>query len=237
MCSISLLLTATVSPIEGVISSRPDPLVRERDYATALRFWIRSGLRNIVFCENSGWPLDQIRRIGHADGVRVEALGFVDAGATGSLGKGYGEMGIIEYAIGQSKSLAASAYILKVTGRYMVLNIAQMLSDHRLRRHPTVVADMNRHRRYADSRVFLATPAFMTKYLLVRRNQVNDQAGFYFEHALASAINASENDGHKWLLPNVLPEIRGISGSIPGEHRVTLRKRLGFAVKKIYFAR
>ncbi|MGA2443292.1 MAG: hypothetical protein ABSH08_20260 [Tepidisphaeraceae bacterium] len=131
-----ILLTATVTPPPGVpYLHRTDPSARLADYENAFRFYL--GLPNklvdrIVFMENSGHPLDSIRKLAaEAEGKSVEFINFAGLDHPPEYGRGYGEFKMIDHAINTSKLLGAMEpgdRWWKITGRLRVLNLGRMVA-------------------------------------------------------------------------------------------------------------
>src|SRR3954447_26876827 len=99
---VTLLLTATVHPKGMPDSTAPDPRQRECDYINCLRYYLAAHprFRRVVFAENSGWPLERIRReaVSAATGQRLEFLSLEGNDFPRHLGKSYGEMVLLERA-------------------------------------------------------------------------------------------------------------------------------------------
>lgn len=134
-----LLLTATVQPPADARSlARSDPRVRLADYLDAFDFYLdalRHGAADaVVLCENSGYDLgvfaDRARRQGLEQ--RVECISFRGLDHPGRYGRGYGEFKLVDHAMGHSTLIAAAgpdAVVWKLTGRYRVRNIAQLVAS------------------------------------------------------------------------------------------------------------
>ena len=131
-----LLLTATIKPPTGVPElQRTDPTERMNDYIRALRFYCNireSIIPRIVFIENSGSDLSPLSDVvSRADAThRVEFLSFNGLNHPPGYGRGYGEFKLLDYAMENSSTLAATnaaTMLWKVTGRYRVLNIGRII--------------------------------------------------------------------------------------------------------------
>jgi hypothetical protein len=131
-----LLLTATITPLAGINNlSYTDPAKRLQDYMTALEFYLAMLRPNerIVFCENSGSDLSALKalaqRMNAAD--RVEFLGFYGNDFPPNYGRGYGEFKLVDHAMSHSEMIRSapqeSVIIWKVTGRYIVHNLRQII--------------------------------------------------------------------------------------------------------------
>lgn len=133
-----LLLSATITPPSQVPNLvRTDPEMRLRDYERALTFYltlIGQGVDYIVLAENSGADVSTLQALVDRSQVsqRVEIVSFYGLDYPPAYGKGYGEFKLIDYAMCHSQILQsekAAAAIWKVTGRYLVKNLAQVIEQ------------------------------------------------------------------------------------------------------------
>ncbi len=132
-----LLMTATITPPPGVPALvRTDPQVRLQDYEKALRFYmslLNRGIDSIVFAENSNTDISILQDIVEQVGVteKVEFIVFEGLDYPPSYGRAYGEFKLIEYVMNHSsllKNQDKKILVWKVTGRYIVKNIAQIIA-------------------------------------------------------------------------------------------------------------
>ena len=131
-----LLLSATVTPPSQVPNLvLTDPQIRLFDYERALAFYqslIGKGVDYIVLAENSNADISRLRELVNRSGLsnRVELISFYGLDYPSSYGKGYGEFKLVDYAMSNSRILNAAkpeVVIWKVTGRYVVKNLAQII--------------------------------------------------------------------------------------------------------------
>jgi hypothetical protein len=131
-----LLLTATISPPPGVPRlQKTNPIQRLQDYISALSYYapfIPSTLDSIVFVENSNSDLESLKSIVAQKKIaeRVEFIGFDGLDYPPSFGRGYGEFKLIDFAMKHSTIIQLATShdrIWKVTGRYVVVNFAEIL--------------------------------------------------------------------------------------------------------------
>ncbi len=128
-----VLMTATLSPgsyANAVCLSEIQ--VRTDDYITALRFWLQHRdprISGIVFCENSGSCCKAVaEQVADVTSIRpVELLGFFGNEQQSGVHYGYSELGIIDYALENSRILRLSEYFVKVTGRLTFPCISRLL--------------------------------------------------------------------------------------------------------------
>jgi hypothetical protein len=204
-----------------------DPDTRRRDYEGALRFYARSlpGVK-LVFCENSGADLASLEHAYYAEhsggAPQTEFLTFTGAGTDPSRGKGVGEAQILDYAFSSSQLLRPEDFVLKVTGRYAVSNIARLVSDFAGQDAPKIWCNLHGNLSWADSRVFGAPGKFFTQYLIPACQDIHDLHGRFFEHCLAGAALRAIADGYSWALPKYYVDVIGVSGTDGKQHRKSL---------------
>lgn len=181
-----ILLTSTVYPaIEGYIVNPED---RKKEYTTAINYYLAKTSYNIVVVDNSDYNFAN-----DIDNIRLESLFYKADGEDAVYGKGYGEAKILDYAIRHSKFLQNVGQIIKITGRHIIVNIESLLSD--CKNSLDVYVDVDLKYRYAQSYFFVCNAIFLTKYLLPRRDEMNDSQGAHFEHSLAKALKHWKSDG------------------------------------------
>ena len=208
-----ILLTACIDPGKILFTKRNDPLTRLEDYKKALEQWLSKSIAtSIVFCENSGYDLSCLRKV-PSHNKKVEFLSFDGQGFSSHLGKGYGEMRIVSYALSNSELIASNNRIIKVTGRYYIRNINRIIKGITQRKHVDIFCDLRQNLRSADSRVFGATKSFMEKYLIILQDEINDSQGMHFEIVLSKATLRAIADGLTWELLPYAHMMRGIAGT------------------------
>jgi hypothetical protein len=211
---IVLLLTATIDPGGTPLVARRDPQTRFRDYEQALSFWLRVGaVDKIVFCENSGYGLGALEALaGSSRDCRVEFISFNGNDGGASRGKGFAELVGMEYAVANSELIRDCKWFLKCTGRLTVSNARALVSRIRVMEFD-VMCDLRSNLVYSDTRIFAATPEFLTRYLVPQRSMIDDVNGVFLEHALACAAARARADGKIWRPMPVYPHLRGVSGT------------------------
>jgi hypothetical protein len=145
--------------------------------------------------------------------VAFEYLSFRDPAGDPVRGKGFGELGIIAHALERSLLLRDAGVVIKATGRYQVLDDGGLLALAARDEAPDVACDLRNHLGVADTRIFLARPDFLRRYLLPLRHLADDRAGVFLEHVLARAVHAALADGGTWTMPARPPRLRGVGGS------------------------
>lgn len=128
------MLTACIDPSgTGWQGVRNDPLVRLADYAEALRFWLSlpdPRLRWFIFLENSGYPLDVLRKIAADEnplGKEVEFVPVSNIPCPAGVSYGFREFAAIDEGLEKSELARRCEYWIKVTGRLTFPTISRLL--------------------------------------------------------------------------------------------------------------
>jgi hypothetical protein len=214
-----VLLTATVDPRNVAKVARRDPRQRLEDYKTALRAcWLsEQRIANLIFCENSNHDLKDIHQLCYqqsGSGRRTELISFEGQQFPPYLGKGYGEIGIISYALRHSNILQdGNPLIIKATGRLMVANIGTLIKRTLENQDFDIACDFRGNLQWVDSRIFIARKHFLQNYLVPMQDLADESCGMTFEHILGRATHKAIGDGLRWLPMSCTPEIQGIAGT------------------------
>lgn len=212
MKHIVLLLTACINPVGMMFTVLQDKQQRKMQYLNAVKYYLERTSFNIVLCENSGEAFNELKEI--SDNSRLEFFSFHGNDYDKSLGKGYGEYGIIQYALKHSRFIRFATVIVKITGRLIVDNIGEIIQlQNRLFLYPKyyIFVSVNGHDAL-DSRCFVANKEFFLRYFLAPTNPINDFMGYYFEHYLFDSVKKLP---YRYIVSDfALPlGIEGVSGT------------------------
>jgi hypothetical protein len=178
----TILLTATVRPAAFDVGThvRRDVATRIADYIAGLRFWDcidDNRVQAIVFCDNSGEDLTPLREVARDLRRPTEILTFKDAPAPPKMHYGYGELGIIDYALRHSRRLASGDFFLKSTGRLTFPQISSLLDA--LPDNISGAVDHRRSYRHeggprtrARTQLMVFSPALYAETLFERRDEM-----------------------------------------------------------------
>lgn len=121
--------------------------------------------------------------LNHQEDCKKENYGFDN-----SKGKGYNEYLMIKLALERSETLRECTHFLKLTGRYPMLNIREMIGDMERRGHnKAMMFDVKEFRlyeilrgtsygsRWGDSRFFLMSVDFYRKHLINCYQEMDDR--------------------------------------------------------------
>lgn len=210
-----LFLTACVNPSGMAFTALQDGEERKRQYMEAIDFYLKECNWRILVVENTGFDFSPLYAKEVEEG-RLECLAFDGNSFDKSLGKGYGEGLILNYAFTHSEFLKEADSVIKVTGRHKVKNVKKMLSVSSLFIHKCkdfVVCDVNTVTHGALSDAFLASPSFFADFLNVEVAKCDDSKGVWFEHALYQSIKKCISGDTQFICLPILPLQQGVSGS------------------------
>lgn len=195
-----------------IYTKRIDVGQRIRDYSESFEYWVNNDFfQKIIFCDNSNHSLsfihDIIRKTDSSK--KIEILSY-DGNANKNLGKGFGEIEILEYIYANSHIIHPEDIIYKLTGRYIIKNIADFQFEGPFKH--LIACNMNYYRNWTDSRFFISGYSFIPTYLFPRKSDINDVIDHNLEDVLAASISQSLNEGYKLSIFKICPVIEGFSG-------------------------
>lgn len=231
-----LLLTCCINPGNMIMTALTDVEERKRQYYEAFDYYLKKTSCSIVIVENTEHAIDEK----YLNNSRIEYITFDGNNFSKEKGKGFGELLIVDYALKNSIFIKETpdASIIKITGRLKILSISKHLRQVRkCKKKNTVFVDIETDFHLAYSYFFVANKFFFEQYFFYYRDKINDSEGFYFEHALAKAIQTYmlELNPFKQLLNPI--DFYGFSGTTGMLYRVDTGwiKSLKMKIKYIYF--
>lgn len=215
MSGMIIIVTGTISPGKNVgqLTLR-DSNERLKQYTTALLKTIEARPdADIVFCDNSGFGtdcFDDVLKYANEKKMKLEVLSFAgDKEAVVAHGKGYGEGEIVKYVLENSKLAQGKQYMIKLTGRLVTDNIADIVKH--IKRKCIYFNIPNIHRRdIYDTRIYAMPINIYNDYFYDEYRKVNDNVGYFLEGVYTDVI--SNNKLHVNNFPRY-PRIVGKSGS------------------------
>lgn len=215
MSDILVFITATFNAGATPEVARRDPKQREQDYLTAFRAWMSSQCNaDFLFCENSNADLTRFSEEVemHKSEKSVTLLSFDGNSGAEKKGKGYGELEMLRYAFDTIPQLSNYRYIVKVSGRYRVVNgaaviekIGEMSAD--------LICDIHANLTYGDTRTVAFTPHVALTHLIPFREELDEVRGVIIEHLMARCLHRTLLAGGAWAPLPCTPHCDGISGS------------------------
>lgn len=210
---IVLLLTACINPQGMAFTALQDAEERKNQYIEAIRYYISNTRYKIVVVENTLFDLTSF----FIPEERLEFLTFEGNSFDKTLGKGYGEGLIMNYAFSNSKLIEQSNHIIKISGRHIISNVIPIVKISNLFYRMSdgyVICQILPSLKEAISDMFIASKSFYKCSLLPNLKKCNDTQGVWFEHVFYECLlEASKQQEFKYSpLPFALSQ-RGLSGS------------------------
>ncbi len=205
------VLTGTINTNDIQFNQLTNPDIRKSQYLDAINYYLTTYSAPVVFVENSNTDISP-----HFEGIsktRLEIITFEGNHYPPSKGKGYGEMEILNYAIKHSSLLKEATHVVKVTGRYKVLNMDKYLNYvHSFKELIDIHVDLSRSLTYSDSRFFIVGKSFFDD-LFLYHEQLDDSNGFYMEHAICKAALDGILKGRHYRPFKYYPVYSGFEGA------------------------
>lgn len=209
---LAILLTGTIRPsVKGGNFTIEE---RMNMYISTLRFYAKViGKRYpVVFVENSDVDLN-CWKDEFANTLDLEILQFVptkveNADFDNSQGKGYNEYLMIKKGLATSTTLKTCTHFLKITGRYSMVNIIDILKEIEKKGNNSIfMGDIKDTRIYeligrrntdsghwGDSRFFVANIDFYKKEMIDCYKEMNDYNGKNAENFIYNLSKKYRND-------------------------------------------
>ncbi|KJF92741.1 hypothetical protein UB33_05965 [Photobacterium angustum] len=226
MIETPLLITASIdvfSPHTAIC----DKEERLNQYISALKeIFSQKVFLNIVFCENTGYSKQEfLNKVDVPEYVNFEYISFNgDKNCVLIFGKGYGEGEIIKYSLNQSELLNHYEYFFKLTGRLYVRNISMFLRKETKTfffRPPSL--EQNK----IDTRFYCVSKNFYLNNLLNAYLDVNDDKGYFLEHAFNDKLSKIRKNSFSFFYPDII----GLSGSTGNVYTLSLARKLKLLIK------
>jgi len=203
-----LLLTSSIDPNGCIYVSRSSTLDRANDISKCLQKWLINTDFDVILADNSGYDMGFLNNILNEYKDRLEILSWDGNDYDRNLGKGYGELEILKYAISNSEKIKNHTHFIKSTGRYFIKNINSLLSEINLEEYDLVI----KHdflKNITHTFFFCMSVRYFLERIQNEINVVNDQSGFYIEHYFNNLFHSEI--GKKIAIDHL--EIDGISGT------------------------
>ena len=217
-----LLITGCISPHSDVpyikINNKNE---REKQYIDSLKFYIQNSMFDkIVFCDNSNAkPNSSVIELAKKRGKQFEWLSFLgNVDETVIHGKGYGEGEIIKYAVENSKLIANSDYMVKVTGRIQVVNINTIVNGLSVDRAYFIANS----RKNIDTKVYAMSISVYNRYFKNAYLNVYDTKNIFLENLFRDVIH---HNRLRFYCFSEYPNIQGVSGSTGETYSVSSIRR------------
>lgn len=207
---IPILLTASVDT-RGMSGAKFAALEREKMYVDTLNYYIddlgnRQGMYELVFAENSGWDKHSIlSKLHSSESVYIEYLAIDYADFDQSKGKGFNEMLLIDKAIDMSSTIRDNGAFFKLTGRFPILNLYDLLKEVEKRggKNMQLYADCKDHKLYdwlhmpinghaGECRYYAVSLDFWNKHMNGRYVELDDYRGPLIEDFFLQVMRSAK---------------------------------------------
>lgn len=227
-----IFLTGCINPEGMMFTALQDPAVRREQYINAIRFYLNKTCLPLLFVENSGTNVSDVFQHEISNG-RLEVITFRGNQFDRKLGKGFGEMLILEKALEDSKFLKSADFVFKITGRYQLLNITSFIDQYRNQDKLDLLVDLRQQLQYADSRFWGSTVRFLKEVLLGYKHKVNDSENYFFEHALCHATHEAIAKKYVYSCLQQKPRYKGTYATTNEKYRHSLLSWLPGNIKQM----
>lgn len=217
------LVTGTIIPHPQAHGKIQDPDERQKQYFATLKWMAMAdtGVGTVIFCENSAAslsPFQQLLELYGNHGRRLIIRKVPPPSGASFKGKGWGEGEILRWALSNIPEISSSGSFVKLTGRHRVLNLKRMLSiinreissnnpfKFVCQRYSPFNMISHRVGPYITTEVFWSDWQFYHDHILDAHETVDDQDGFYIEHAIGRRLT----DAHAnykigvWPIPTII---------------------------------
>jgi len=211
----SIILTASIKPVNIPFLERSSPIDRLNDYKEAFVKWCENkSTKKIVFIENSGCDLDFFKeKAKEFPNKKIEIISTnLNNSFPKELGKGYGEYLCLKEVFSKSKIVSETDFFCKITGRYYVKNFKDIVNDVK-KRKSDFNGYINNKLTWSESAMIFGSKYFFTEYLLPSAANINDTKKVYFEHCYAKAILKAIVDDLNFNLITIYPNYEGVIGT------------------------
>lgn len=211
-----LLLNAAIQVKTTDATLRNDSAVRLNDYKQALKKWLtkQSLVTSIVFAENTGYPLDDLKRIvkdNNPYNKEVEFISFV-APQEQLFDKGYAELHIIKYALENSEIAKRCEYFIQASGRIFVPNIDLFVVS--LPESFDVVSQFINNMANMDCNLIVQRKSFfLNKVFPYLKENIGKGKNMYYERVFAKLVHLAISEDYRWYPFGIEPIIDGASGT------------------------
>lgn len=205
----AILITGTIVP-NSVFVAHTNIEQRRQEYIDGLLFYISQFPNDdLFFLENSAHDFNIDSDLSLILNDNHITLIKFPVSTKSKEGKGYQEFEMLDSVIERYKD--TYDYFVKVTGRYKVLNIKNIIKPH----DRDLIADSHKKHKVTQTNVFCIKGSFYNTHFKKLYLKSNDTEGIFIEHVIYKYLKANN------LLPKATlfrknPIITGFSGSYGG---------------------
>lgn len=214
----AIVLTGSIVPAVNFVVVA-DVSERRAQYLAALRFY--SDFAQVYFLENSTYDIAADPEFLALQNVRIRRFSMSNGA---DRGKGYHEFAMLD--TWHDSETSPPERFLKITGRYLLRNIAAFLAECRRAGQRTLLIDRFANSEIALTSVFSVSWGGYGELLKGLYRQMNDSDGLWAERVYYAALR---NSGTAHIFAHE-PELIGVSGSTGQALKVP---RLKWAAKQV----
>jgi hypothetical protein len=204
---IPIVLTATVIP-NGITAAINDPESRLREYLAALAFYRE--FAPVFFLENSAYPLEKHPEFRQTERFQVRRF---QPSANPERGKGYQEFEMLDAWM--SSEAQPPERWLKISGRYQILNISNILAECRRAAGVPLIVDQARRSSMARTYYFCAGTEYYRNEMKGLYRQCDDRTGEWIERILFRKLKTARDVRYFVTQPRIQATAGGSGGSFP----------------------
>jgi hypothetical protein len=204
LSTIPIVLTATITP-NGVDHAVQDPEIRKAEYIRSLNFY-SSFSDKIFFLENSAYPIHDEPAFSPNNKVHLRKL---PTSADPSRGKGFQEFEMLDTWIMAEQS--PPPRWLKISGRYLIQNIAQILSECARETQASTIIDQSVRSRTARTQIFYETTEHYRQTIKGIYYKCDDRTGDLIERVLFERLAQTRKFSFRFFKHR--PQIVACSGT------------------------
>jgi hypothetical protein len=201
---IPIVLTATIIPNQVTAAGTSNPETRLAEYLNTLKFYRQ--FAPVIFLENSGYPLERHPEFAETTGLCVKK--FAPA-ANPERGKGYQEFEMLDAWLAAEPQ--PPARWLKISGRYLLHNIDDILNECRMESHSELIIDQTARTGMARTYSFCVNTNFYRRQLAGLYQQCDDRTGEWIECVLFRKLKTARAGEVRLFVTQ--PRITAIAGS------------------------
>jgi hypothetical protein len=199
---IAIVLTSAIIVSTGS-TAVTEAETRRQQYLAAARFYAK--FAPVFLLENSGYDLLGDPEFRAIPGLRLRPVAAQEGEARG---KGYREFHALD--LWRQAETEKLRRIVKITGRYIFANIADLLAECRAAPDDLLLFDRYHHDRFAVTGLFSVSWADYGRYIEGQYAQVDDPAGAWIERILYRVLE-DRNASCRYFRHE--PDARGINGT------------------------
>lgn len=227
----AILITGTIVP-NSIFVAHTSIEQRKQEYIDGLIFYKEQFPNDdIYFLENSSYDFNTDESFHKLFRDHYITLIKFPVSTKTQEGKGYQEFEMLDTAIENLKD--KYVYFVKVTGRYKVLNIKEIIKTNGI----LLIADSHKRHKVTQTNVFCVNTNFYQSYLKQLYLKANDAEGIFIEHVVYDKL-IKDQLLQKTSLFYKNPIIIGFSGSYGGtlnrnKYKMILRNIERFILKAL----